>query len=382
MANQILQLPFEYIVSYVGDTDPDGKIKKKFKGITYKWSREKAEMEMEMMKENVQVLGIMRNIPLKKTKYIVIDIDSHISYKDLIELFPILDTTLHVKGNTKGFHFYFETDWVGKKNFIDCFDEIDADIITEQIFELDEKKWNDTPIQFITAHQLQEMVSTDTQIIQDETDDETTSTPEIKIGEFEREIIDNIDPKSYTSYMDWLKFIWAIRFSNFENPLDIANEYSKKIDGYVSREDVENKMMDARHEKIGWPYLMNLSKKSNPQNYTEINKKNKQNEKIKMAMEKEENNAEIFRQMVEEFEKTHCKIIDNGFYVRDENNEVVILDEKTVIKCYKHMTAGISMSGIPISFINKWLTCNDHIHNKKKVGIHPANCPENTSHND
>jgi hypothetical protein len=375
--NQILQLPCEYIIAFWNNG------KKEFKGFKCKWSRDKAESELEMLQVNgEQVIGVMRKIQLKGTGYIVIDIDQKTSYEKMIEVYPILADTLYVPGNTKGGHFYFKTEWKGKQDYVDCLDDLIGDIIVNQIFELEDKEWNNKTIQTITSSEMQSMVVFDKQHVFDEPEEIIEPVTieyvnPIPIGEFERDILNNIDAKYYTSYMDWLKFIWAIRFSNFENALDIADEYSKRVQGYVSRDDVEKKMMDSRHEQIGWGYLMNLSKKSNSKQHTEINKKNKMNIKQNETKELQLKNDSIFDTMCKQFEITHCKILDNGFYVRDEDNIVTVLSEKTMKACYKHIQAGWSQMGVPISFIDRWLSCNNNIRSKKTIGIYPVNCPEN-----
>jgi len=95
---------------------------------------------------------------------------------------------------------------------------------------------------------------------------EVTETKKEKCNQYHTAILDNINPKYFSDYDDWIKFIWAIRFT-FDDALIIADKYSKKSKSYVNIRDVEKYMNSATEESIGWGYLMNLSKKSNYQDY-------------------------------------------------------------------------------------------------------------------
>jgi hypothetical protein len=101
-----------------------------------------------------------------------------------------------------------------------------------------------------------------------------SSTKKEKCTAYHTAILDNIDPKYFSDYNDWIKFIWAIRFT-FDNALTIADKYSKKASSYCSIQDVEKYMNSATQESIGWGYLMNLSKKSNYQGYKMVLMDNK-----------------------------------------------------------------------------------------------------------
>jgi len=373
--SELDNLQNEYILGINNGYKEDGKtIKKSFLGITKGWTHDEAEM---MAKGQKNVMGVMKKIVLKNSGIICIDIDEDLDYLKMVNLHPILKTTLFVKGNTKGGHFYFKTDWKPTKDYIDHLDQTVGDIITNQMFELVTKQWNDKSIQFISTDDLKTIVKQNKHdIFDDETDIKSVSTVEsasssvVYFGYYEQSIVDNIKQEFYTSYMDWLKFIWAIRFS-FQNPVDIADRYSKPINGYVSREDVESKMMDARHERIGFPYLMNLSKKSDIVRHKQILID-------KSIQDFKEDYQSLFDLKNTEFEKTHCKILDKGFYIRDENNIIEILSENQMKACYKHIQCGFHfISKKPLSFINEWLDCNNNIRSKKGIGIYPKNCPEN-----
>lgn len=230
-----------------------------FKGCTG-WSHSKATTEAEQSTyHGGKVLGIARVIKLKGLVCIDID-DPNITYEKIIQLYPFLENTCYVKGNTKGFHFYVNATY--PKNNIDCLRDVKGDIITEQMFELDGKEWKHD-IKSITQDELYSMIKeeTDTESVSSTS---STSSKSETFTPFYRSIVDNINPEKYTNYQDWMQFIGAM--NNFNNGLEIADEYSRKVSGYVSRDDVEKHM--TFNTSIG--YLMNLSKKSNHDKYKMI----------------------------------------------------------------------------------------------------------------
>jgi phage/plasmid-associated DNA primase len=87
---------------------------------------------------------------------------------------------------------------------------------------------------------------------------------------FQKAILDNINPDKYYKYSEWSKYIWAIKFTCGEQALEIAVAYSRALDNFVSEEDVQKTMDSAIEARIGWGYLMNLSKLSNKEKHYSI----------------------------------------------------------------------------------------------------------------
>jgi len=54
------------------------------------------------------------------------------------------------------------------------------------------------------------------------------------------------------------------------------------------------------------------------------------------------------------------------------------LSEGQIRASYKHIQVGFTPSGIPISFIDRWLETNNEIRKFKRIGIYPKNCPDDT----
>lgn len=235
------------------------------------WTFKKAETEMDMAKyQGTKVLGIARVLKLNKT-ILCIDIDdATITYDEVIALYPFLSDTCYVNGNTKGFHFYVNASY--SKNNLDCFTDVKGDIIVEQMFELEGKKWTNE-IQDITQDQLIGMLKNKEPDVEKEVYIKQEQLEKIEFTPFYRAIVDNISKEKYTNYIDWMKFIGT--FSHFTNGVDLADEYSQHVDGYRCKEDVEKNMTFSTD--IG--YLVNLSKKSNPTIHKAIVLKDKEDKK-------------------------------------------------------------------------------------------------------
>ena len=87
---------------------------------------------------------------------------------------------------------------------------------------------------------------------------------------------------------------------------------------------------------------------------------------------------ELFLKMSTEFELTHTKIINNSIQVEKLDESILIMSKQQLITSYEHMTCGV-LRNLPISFINKWVICNDEISKKDSMEIYPddSKCPEN-----
>jgi len=241
-----------------------------FKHKSMNWIREQADDDLEMMKySGTKAIGPCEIIRIEGSGITCLDFDEDVPLDRVFELYPFLEGHCYTKGNTKGYHFYVLSNFTKKKQ--DCFEMLKGDLLVEQVFELEGKDWFN-PIQELDTELIQSM-------LKDETDTESVSTceSEIKLEKltyYHKCILDNIHPNEYSSYEQWTKFIWAIKFT-FDDAVTIADTYSKFSKGYVSKEDVKKHMDSAMTPNIGWGYLMNLSKKSNFTNHKLIISENR-----------------------------------------------------------------------------------------------------------
>jgi len=77
------------------------------------------------------------------------------------------------------------------------------------------------------------------------------------------------------------------------------------------------------------------------------------------------------------FEEKVCKIVNKGFYARDDGDTVTILSKAILIACYEHIQVGFTDTGCPVNFIKRWANNNNSIRTKQDIGVYPRNCPDN-----
>ena len=230
--NPILSLPHEFIYCWSTGLKEDGNIKKDFEGITSKWSKARAESEMEQAQYNgTEVISILRHIPLKNG-IVVIDIDVNCPYMDVIQQFPCLKHTLYVKGNTKGWHFYVHYDW--PKNSVDILDGIQGDECGEKIFEREEKEWSTNPIKTLTKEDFSTLVKPQS-IIENtvyKTPEQLASAVKPILRKIDNERSEFLDYLKFgllpaTDYDDWRNVGFALFHTFGEAGLDLFHLYSK-----------------------------------------------------------------------------------------------------------------------------------------------------------
>jgi len=94
-----------------------------------------------------------------------------------------------------------------------------------------------------------------------------------------------------------------------------------------------------------------------------------------------------FESIVNEFEKTHLKIVNKSLFIKHENNSIVFLTLSQLKISYAHLSydeplynsKNICVGVKSQPFINKWIGHTHNIRRKDDVGIYPniAECPDN-----
>lgn len=89
--------------------------------------------------------------------------------------------------------------------------------------------------------------------------------------------------------------------------------------------------------------------------------------------------GEVFRRLVGDFEKQHTKILNDSVFVKECDGEIVVMSEHNLVVANKHIQCGLSSTGLPVSFISKWLNYNDNINRKDRMEVYPNadECPAN-----
>jgi len=88
-----------------------------------------------------------------------------------------------------------------------------------------------------------------------------------------------------------------------------------------------------------------------------------------------------FKNMCDEFEKKHFKVLKDAVYVKEENDKAIIYNETTIRQVYRHMSYRklVKWAVVKSSFINDWIEENDNIRKVDEIGFYPPPliCPPN-----
>ena len=174
-----------------------------------------------------------------------------------------------------------------------------------------------------------------------------------------QEIINLIHRKSIEIAV--LMFDGLMVYGNYYDDINLLNEIEERI----------NKVFEGLDMRLAYKehsYLIEI-----PDDYT-------------IPTQKETINAiEInsFDKVCEEFEKTHCKIINTSSFITELDNQIIVMNRTQLKTSYEHLTyeeINFDKNGehkiIKKSFIDDWLKY-EKIRRYKSIGIYPPplNCP-------
>lgn len=92
-----------------------------------------------------------------------------------------------------------------------------------------------------------------------------------------------------------------------------------------------------------------------------------------------------FKKVSSEFEETHCKIINRGFFIKQQNEKNIIMSKSHLITSYEHITyqkiikRQFTNEIVDCNFINDWFKNNPSIRCYDDIECYPdeSKCPEN-----
>jgi len=171
------------------------------------------------------------------------------------------------------------------------------------------------------------------------------------------------------NYDDWIKVGFAIFNSLKEFELfDLFSKRSSKYDA-ISVKTKWDSMKERLEDGLSFLSILFWAEECDNELFKSLN--------INFHEVREKDNEQTFIKKSKLFEQYHCKIINEGLYIHEENNEIKVLSETDIRNHYKHIRCGYTKMGNPINFIERWLVNNNDIRNKKTMGIHIKNCPDN-----
>ena len=153
-----------------------------------------------------------------------------------------------------------------------------------------------------------------------------------------------------------------------------------------AEKEEERLLKEAEKERL---YQLRIQEKEDRERAREMLKREQQRakerareESIGLKIEEDEalnrENDQLFEKETAKFEKTHAKIKQSGVYVfyDEKNNTTFVYSEAQLRACYKHIQVGYTRSGLPINFIDRWLTNHNGIRIYNGMDVYPKNCPE------
>lgn len=90
-----------------------------------------------------------------------------------------------------------------------------------------------------------------------------------------------------------------------------------------------------------------------------------------------------FDKVAELFEKHHCKIVNKSIFVKEFNNELIVMSKKDLKTSYEHMSFEyyneVSQKVVSSNFINAWMVNNPKQRCYDETGVFPegVECPKN-----
>lgn len=256
----------------------NSKGKKEFTNYCPRWKNKTIEEYLLMQKTNHNVKCILTG---KMNDITVYDFDSVDVYWKTLKEHPELEEAYTVK-TPKGFHIYFKYD---KDILTTTNEELLIDIRNDDAIIFGAGTTiDDSDDKYVIHHngRLDMEVPKDLALLFKSPIKKLSTRTDHKIDDFERDdvnsellrqILENINLDAHcTGYNQWLKFIWAIRYSVRDDSegLIIADKYSQKIKDYTNLEDIKKYYYDAKVKKIGFEYLKSLSKLSNNEKHSQI----------------------------------------------------------------------------------------------------------------
>lgn len=93
-----------------------------------------------------------------------------------------------------------------------------------------------------------------------------------------------------------------------------------------------------------------------------------------------EDEESAFKRIVVDFELSHCKIVNDNLYIKEEEDEYLIMPREKIKGAYCHLSCGFNKkNGNIVGFIDKWLGINENIRKYDKMQVYPdlTMCPDN-----
>ena len=181
-----------------------------------------------------------------------------------------------------------------------------------------------------------------------------------------------IPSSKFANYESWFKINCAS--SNIGIPFEVYDRFMKDCSGYDRDNNLKCYGLPNTSKKgsLGWRYIYSLAFECNPLAKQELDKKYS-------------NSNMDFQHMKEQFEEQHLKIINKGFFIKETENDFIIMKKTHLETAYEHMITLMKRKDkkgeeetVPSRFIKVWLgSINMRIKEDIDIIPHDQVCPDN-----
>lgn len=417
----IYTFSFEGITTYL---NAKGEIKKKCLGMPL-WKEITQANFTEYIYEHHRGLAVLTG---KISNITCIDFDQVEAYERMAEKHPELKEFYTVKTN-KGFHVYCRYNEIVKTttNAMISYEGVDirnddailyapptkykikdtgtvveykylgGEILELPSFILDDLKQNNREepktqkkIKLVVRDSLADNVSaiTTTTAQPQATDDIETQLVDIATNTLLNEkktdltkLISCLSAERATNYNKWVQVMFMFVNELGQDGEDLFLEFSKKSATYDKKNciDFYRKNLYSDKKKTKKEKLINIAsghfwaKEDNEAEYLSLFPKYEDKKE-----DHKDNWKTIFKKIVVDFEKTHCKILNNSLYIKTVPDKFIFMSKPQLIQTYEHIECGFK-EGAPVGFISRWVSYNDKINKKDGMDFFPPPliCPDN-----
>jgi hypothetical protein len=196
--------------------------------------------------------------------------------------------------------------------------------------------------------------------------------------------------KNHTTRKEWINMGCALHHSiGGDAGLNLFDLYSRHYslwydyEGLLKTWDSLRDINSVNKKPITIASIHKMCKDEDNDKYKQVIAKVKQmmKEQQNIQLESTIESKFTFDEMVKEFELTHCKIINKGFYIKQEDEKNIIMTKPHLITSYENLTYQkiIKEKITDCNFINDWIKNNPSMRCYDDVECYPdlSQCPSN-----
>jgi hypothetical protein len=189
-----------------------------------------------------------------------------------------------------------------------------------------------------------------------------------KDGEKYEDLLFNvIENKKKIDWDTWFKIAGVLKSNGYD--FEVFDKYSALNKKMYSHKYTKELWNGIKKEEMNIHTLQNIAKNIN-------------NKKYLAWLSKYNGIVNTFDDVAKEFEKDHCKIISKSIFIKQSQNENIVMNRQALKTSYEHLIYKRSDKNgdiIDSNFINDWLVNNPKQRSYENIGVYPNDnlCPKN-----